>query len=229
MIMCIDTAVDSCSVSLSWEGQSIDSISNPEARKASEILHLLIEDLLSRNKHTLKDIKAIAINGGPGSYTGLRIAAASAKGLCYALEIPLIHLDGLQLMTSALIKRKHQVEFDYFIPMIDARRNEVFTAVFDFQLNYVLSGQPMIIEINSFERFKNNRVILFGNGAEKSSHIMNQNEVSNNKGFTYITDFKLDVNDFNYLVWLKWKDKIFENIYTYKPNYLKKFYSTAKT
>ncbi len=228
MILCIDTAIDSCSVAFSWEGNTIDSIINPEARKASEVLHRLIRQLVEKNNLSLNDLKAVAINGGPGSYTGLRIATSTAKGLCYALDIPLIHLDGLQLMTSAIVNRYNLKDFDHYIPLIDARRNEVFTAILNSNLTFITEGHPLVIDEASWQDLEHECVVFFGNGAEKTSHILGINTVPKRKGHTFISDFTLQISDFNHLVWDKWINQDFANLFTYKPNYLKKFYSTAK-
>lgn len=220
MILCIDTALEKCSIALCWNGDCIDVLTNEDTYKASEVLHLLIEKLLAKNNLTLKDIKAIAVNGGPGSYTGLRIGATTAKGLCYALNIPLINVNGLRLMTEEILER-YNITFDYYIPMIDARRMEVFTCVFDQNMKPVMLPQPLILTTDLFNEYNDGSVIFYGNGANKAKEILNKKER------TFVSDIESSAKYFKNLVWKKWLNKDFENSNTYAPNYLKKFYSTS--
>lgn len=221
MILCIDTALSLCSVSLSWEGKTISKIEHENAFKASEVLHSLIQQLLAENETTLQDLKAIAVNGGPGSYTGLRIGATTAKGLCYALNIPLIHLDGLQILTNGIINRYNQKDFTYYIPMIDARRMEVFTGIFNRSLETISPSKPVILTTNYGTELKKEKIIIFGNGSEKAESIIQLPNV------TFFNDFQTDISDFDSLCWEKYCNKVFENTATYSPNYLKEFYTTA--
>jgi len=222
MILCIDTAIDRCGVGLCQDGLMVDTIENETAFKASEILHKQIGQLLDRNQLQLKDLQAIAVNGGPGSYTGLRIGASAAKGFCYALNIPLIHIDGLQLMKAGIIERKGLRDFDYYIPMIDARRDEVFTTIINKADEILLVPQALILTNDSFQQYKDHSVLFFGNGAEKASGILDRGV-----HYAYI-DFFTFVADFQFLAWEKWQNREFENNVTYVPNYLKKFHFIGK-
>lgn len=218
MILCIDTAIEKCSVSLTWEGKTIDKIEHDDAFKASEVLHSLIKKLLDVNEKLASDIRAIAINGGPGSYTGLRIGAASAKGLCYALNIPLIHIDGLILMTYGIINRYHQTGFDYYIPMIDARRMEVYTCILNDKYENFLEPQPVILSEVFATDLSENKILIFGNGSLKASEIIKHPNAK------FYTHFESNIIDFNELVWQKYINSDFENTTYYSPKYLKGLY-----
>jgi tRNA threonylcarbamoyladenosine biosynthesis protein TsaB len=219
MILCIDTAVSSCAVSLSWEEKTIAKIQHNDAHKASEVLHTMIQQLLEDNQTHLGNIKAIAVNGGPGSYTGLRIGATTAKGLCYALNIPLIHIDGLMLLTEGLIKRNQQTDFDYYIPMIDARRMEVFTCVYNAKFENITPAKPVILNDAFGSDLTDGKVAVFGNGSAKAETLIRFTN------FTFFNTYETNIDDFNSLCWKKYKANEFENFATYSPNYLKDFYS----
>ena len=136
-ILNIETATKNCSVSLSADGKTIalQEIATENFSHA-EKLHVFIATLLKEHHLQFKDIQAIAVSQGPGSYTGLRIGVSSAKGFCYALNIPMIAVDTLQLLAKQI-----QIEDGIIIPMIDARRMEVFTAFFDKNYNQIRNTQ----------------------------------------------------------------------------------------
>jgi len=164
LILNIDTAVQTSSVCLANDEKILGTKINPEQKDSAAWLHVAIKELLEEQKVLLKDVKAIAISEGPGSYTGLRVGMSAAKGLCYALNIPLIGISTLQMMASAAIN----LDTDLYCPMIDARRMEVFAAVFDKGLNVVLPPHNLILNENSFDEFMaNNRMLFFGNGSDK--------------------------------------------------------------
>lgn len=221
MILYIDTAVNKCTTALFWDGKCINSITNQDAFKASEVLHLQIEKLLKQQQVALEDLKAIALNGGPGSYTGLRIGASAAKGLCYALDIPLIALNGLELMAVSA-KQEFNNEFDYYVPMIDARRMEVFTATYDKDLNLVHEAKPVILNDNYLSDLTNSKILLIGNGSGKANaHIFRKNAI-------FAPECEIITDYLGSFLWLKWENKDLTNYYTYSPNYLKNFYTTSK-
>lgn len=221
VILCIDTAIDRCTVALCRNGELEASATDDSALRASEMLHLMIDQLLKSNNLVINDLKAVAVNGGPGSYTGLRIGATAAKGICYALNIPLIHLDGLRLLKEGIVDRRGMRDFDYYVPMVDARRKEVFTAVIQADDHLEMLPQPVILEPDSFSRLAGSKTIFFGNGAKKASEILNPEP-----GFTFI-DHNTVPEDFAAMVQLKWEQNIFEDYVTYVPNYLKKFFLIA--
>src|ERR1700694_4218707 len=163
-ILNIDTAVRTASVCLSRDGKSVALRTNPSQQDHSAWLHTAIADLLRENDLTLHQLNAIAISAGPGSYTGLRVGMSAAKGLCYALGIPLITINTLEMMAAAMQPAPGQL----LCPMIDARRMEVFTAVFDDAGRTVLAPVNIILDEHSFhDLLERSTMIFFGNGSLK--------------------------------------------------------------
>ena len=148
LILNIDTTGSKTSIALAIDGDVIADASNSEQRDHASWIHPAIDQLLLRNGFKPADLSAIAVTVGPGSYTGLRVGLATAKGFCYALNIPLITENTLLVMASQAISRysnEKQPSVDFYIPMIDARRMEVFTAVYDNDLNKILTPKALIL------------------------------------------------------------------------------------
>ena len=173
-ILLIDTTGEKAQVSLSNDAIILQSVYNDNKKDHAAFLQPAIRQLILNCSIALNDIDAIAITAGPGSYTGLRVAMASAKGLCYALQKPLITLNTLEVLAASaihLIKKTPVVKTNLFCPMIDARRMEVFTAIYDQQLQPVLHPKALILDLNSFEEQLNFPILFFGNGSEKWNNI----------------------------------------------------------
>jgi tRNA threonylcarbamoyladenosine biosynthesis protein TsaB len=165
----IDTAVQLASICLSHGETVLDTAVNPSEKDSASWLHLAIQDLLQRNQSSPAALQAIAVSAGPGSYTGLRVGMSTAKGLCYALGIPLISINTLQMMAAAV----QRPSTDLLCPMIDARRMEVFTALYDRSLNTVLAPTNLILTETSFlDWLQNNTITFFGNGSKKTEDII---------------------------------------------------------
>lgn len=164
LILNIDTALDKASVTLAAGATVLQSGINTDTRDQAAWLHPAIEKLVKDNGRSLQDLDAVAVTIGPGSYTGLRIGLATAKGLCYALGKPLIALPTLELMARAV---RNEAD-EYICPSVDARRMEIFTAMYDKQMAAILPPQALIINAESFsEELKKARVLFTGNGAKK--------------------------------------------------------------
>jgi tRNA threonylcarbamoyladenosine biosynthesis protein TsaB len=164
IILNIDTAVQSASVCLAENGNVIGLKINPTQKDHAAWLQIAIKELLEEKKRTFQEVSAIAVSAGPGSYTGLRVGMASAKGLCYALQVPLITINTLQMMAAA----GRDLSSSLLCPMIDARRMEVFTAVFDTNLVEILPTSNLILEENSFkDLLEQHTITFFGNGSTK--------------------------------------------------------------
>ena len=149
-ILNIETATKNCSVALAKEGKTIFSKEIAEQGYShAEKLHVFIETIIQEAGITFQDLKAIAVSQGPGSYTGLRIGVSAAKGLCYALQIPLIAVDTLTALAHQ-VKEKNGI----IIPMIDARRMEVYSAIFNSELQMIREVQAEILTENSFEQIQ---------------------------------------------------------------------------
>jgi len=221
-ILCIETANTVTSVAISKDGVCIALKEIQEPNKAADALHLLVEATLKEAELTFSNLHAIAISTGPGSYTGLRIAAAAAKGYCFALNIPLIAISTLQAMVHGIIERYHQNDFDIYVPMIDARRMEVFTSFYDKKLNCTSYFTSLIIDEQCNNLFNpEKRYILFGNGAAKT-------KIYNLSANVYIdTNYIPSALDICNLAAIEFSKNNFQDIAYYEPQYYKAFHSTS--
>ena len=175
LILHIDTAVQSASVCLADGKTILGTLVNPSEKESASWLHLAIRDILAQNNLAANQLKGIAVSAGPGSYTGLRVGMAAAKGLCYALSLPLISINTLQMMAAAV----KESNADLLCPMIDARRMEVFTALYNTALQEVLPSTNWILDENTFgEWLQSNRIVFFGNGSEKAANVINHPNAS---------------------------------------------------
>ncbi|MCG9880665.1 MAG: tRNA (adenosine(37)-N6)-threonylcarbamoyltransferase complex dimerization subunit type 1 TsaB, partial [Bacteroidia bacterium] len=173
-ILCIETATSVCSVALSQDGQCTFMLEHPDGNAHAAELHVMIKNILEQANIQLEDLQAVALSKGPGSYTGLRVGTAAAKGLCYALSIPLLAINTLESLTKMALKKISQTpENALFIPMIDARRMEVYSAIFSSQGAEVKPTEAVIIEPDSFSEFlENTPCLFFGNGSDKCEPIL---------------------------------------------------------
>ena len=160
----IDTAVQLGSICLSKGDQALGITINATQNDHASWLQPAIKKLLEEHDVLLNDLAAICVSAGPGSYTGLRVSMATAKGLCYALQKPLITISTLKMMAAAA----SNLTADFFCPMIDARRMEVFTAVYDKALNELIKPHNLILAEADFSNFlEKGKLVVFGNGSEK--------------------------------------------------------------
>ncbi|MGZ3767684.1 MAG: tRNA (adenosine(37)-N6)-threonylcarbamoyltransferase complex dimerization subunit type 1 TsaB, partial [Mucilaginibacter sp.] len=212
LILQIETATTVCSVALSEDGSLLAYKEVEQRNVHAEAITLFIGELLKTSGKQYSDLSAVAVSCGPGSYTGLRIGISVSKGLCFALDIPLIAIETLEAMTDGIIA---QNSFDnkrdiLFCPMIDARRMEVFTAIFDAKGNKVNATSADIIDENSFsDILQTNIIVFFGDGAEKCSEVLGTNpNVVIVPGFLNSARYFGGGNDCNhhsYLVWFIFK------------------------
>ena len=172
-ILNIDTATESASISLSSDEKAVlGSMKNEDQKDHAAWIHSAIQQLLSEHNVTMQQLKAVAVIAGPGSYTGLRVGMATAKGICYTLHIPLIIENTLRVMALAAIElmvdNKENVHGRLYCPMIDARRMEVFTAVYDSNLKETVKPQAMVLNESSFsEQLATTHLVFFGSGSHK--------------------------------------------------------------
>ena len=218
-ILNIETATTNCSVSLSKEGKTIVlKEENDKNYSHSEKLHVFIDDVLKQARVSSKDLSAIAISKGPGSYTGLRIGVSAAKGLCFALDIPLISVATLKSLA-------HQVICDEgaIIPMLDARRMEVYSAIFDSNFGVIRNTQAQILDDNSFSSYlEKGKVHFIGSGVEKTK------EIINSPNAIFFEDKLPSANDMSLLAYHKYKIVDFEDVAYFEPYYLKDFVALKK-
>ena len=172
-ILNIETSTDVCSVALSAEGQAIDHYENYEGQTHATLLSQFINDALNTAHRKEKKLDAIAVSIGPGSYTGLRIGLSQAKGLAFGLDLPLIGVNTLQLLTVSAMFQHFFDDDMLFVPMIDARRMEVYTAVYNNALEDIMPPQPMILDSNSFSNLlESNNLLFMGNGSDKARDVI---------------------------------------------------------
>jgi len=215
IILNIDTAVETASICLAEDGKPLATKSNPNSKESAGWLHLAISDLLREKNLQLSQLAAVAISAGPGSYTGLRVGMSAAKGICYSLKIPLITINTLQMMAAAA----QGAEYELLCPMIDARRMEVFTAVFDQQLNELQPSTNMILGETSFDSWLNKTTILFfGNGSLKFKPLVQHV----NAGFHMIDFSAINMSELSHV---KFRNTDFASLAYSEPFYGKDFHS----
>ncbi|AYN66606.1 tRNA (adenosine(37)-N6)-threonylcarbamoyltransferase complex dimerization subunit type 1 TsaB [Euzebyella marina] len=215
LILNLETATTNCSVSLARDGQLIAlKEHNSPNYSHSEQLHVFIDEVVKQASLRLSDLDAIAISKGPGSYTGLRIGVSAAKGLCYALEIPLISIATLESMAS----QADPQAVDFIVPLLDARRMEVYSAVFDKDLKQVRDTRAEIVSESSFEVFwQKGKVLLLGSGAEKCKEVLCHDHISFDEGVVPSS------SQMAHLAYEKYKSSEFEDVAYFEPYYLKDF------
>ena len=218
MLLCIETSGKNCSVAL-FEGLQLVSIRemHTEQFSHSENLHVFIEQVLKESNLQPKAIKAIAISAGPGSYTGLRIGVATAKGLCYGWDIPLIALPTLRILAEQVTYEFTDIE--YIIPMIDARRMEVFTAIYSHDFSPILGERAEILTESTFDTYLNKgKTIFLGDGITKFQAICKHKNA-------YFWEKKFpSAKQMGRLALEKYQAQAFEDIAYFEPFYLKEVY-----
>ena len=218
MLLCIETSGKNCSVAL-FEGLQLVSIRevHTEQFSHSENLHVFIEQVLKESNLQPKAIKAIAISAGPGSYTGLRIGVATAKGLCYGWDIPLIVLPTLRILAEQVTYEFTDIE--YIIPMIDARRMEVFTAVYSHDFSPILGERAEILTESTFDTYLNKgKTIFLGDGITKFQAIC-----KHKNAYFWQNKFP-SAKQMGRLALEKYQAQAFEDIAYFEPFYLKEVY-----
>lgn len=221
LILNIDTATPQASVCLSRDGRLLAMESNPNQKDHAAFLQPAIQRIMASVGVSLSAIDAVAVSNGPGSYTGLRVGLSSAKGICYALGKPLLLLNTLQVMAAAAMEQYSPDEKAFFCPMIDARRMEIFTAVFDRQWNTVLEPTAMIVEEQSFAELLAQQPLVFsGDGSKKCVALIrhdNARFVEAQQNATHMQAFSEQL----------YERKSFADLAYSEPFYLKEFFTTA--
>lgn len=219
-LICIETATEICSVALSADNNCLCCLEDMEGNSHAEKIMLLIDHCLQQSGIKIEELNAVCISSGPGSYTGLRIGTSTAKGICYALGIPLIAVSSLKGIACGAAKE--YPEFQLFCPMIDARRMEVYCALYDPHGNTIQDIHNEIITESSFEKELANAPVIFcGNGAEKCKPLLSTNPNS---------VFARTLSSAKNLIapaFQAWEAKQFENTAYFEPFYLKEFKAGA--
>ncbi|MEN8886851.1 MAG: tRNA (adenosine(37)-N6)-threonylcarbamoyltransferase complex dimerization subunit type 1 TsaB [Winogradskyella sp.] len=219
LVLNIETATTNCSVSLSKDGETLLlKEDNTPGFSHAEKLHLFIDEIISNSEYKASDIDAIAVSKGPGSYTGLRIGVSSAKGLCYALNKPLIAIDTLESLA-------HQVSTNegLIIPMLDARRMEVYAAIYNCNYESQREIKAEILTEDSYsELLETNKVYFVGSGVEKTKALINHPNA------VFIESKLPSANEMALLAEIKHKKSDTEDVAYFEPYYLKDFVALKK-
>lgn len=229
LILNIETSTRVCSVCIAREGKLIGIKESEEEKSHAKKLTGFIDELLKEHGYTYKDLDAIAVNKGPGSYTGLRIGVSTAKGLCYATGLPLIAINTLQSMAFGIIKevQAKSLRIDDFenvllVPMIDARRMEVYSAFFNSDGDFERDVKAEIIDEDSYQEIlKSRKMLFFGDGSEKI------HETVNHENAVFIESIQPSSKNMIELSEKSFKNKNFEDVAYFEPFYLKDFVATV--
>lgn len=218
LILNIETATKNCSVSIAKNGITVltkeyadDGFSHAEK------LHVFIEEVLKETNTNFQELEAVAVSKGPGSYTGLRIGVSAAKGICYALNIPMISIDTLQILAQQV-----KIEKGIIIPMLDARRMEVYSAVFDKNHNNLTEVQAEVLTTDSYAEM-DEEVYFIGDCQEKCKTVLTK------PNFHFVSNIIFpSANEMSALSYQKFIKQEFENVAYFEPFYLKDFMVTTK-
>lgn len=222
LLLGIETATEVCSVALGRNGVVLHELHYDEPNRHASHLHVLIKTLLQETGFSLKDLGAIVISKGPGSYTGLRVGVSAAKGLCYALDLPLVAIDSLQSMANRIMLH-HPTDAELLVPMIDARRMEVYATVTDRQLQVMEPTAAKILDAESYLHLLSSKVVLFaGNGAGKLQPLL-QNETN----ARFLPDFTCGADGLILPAEQLLKKGKTESVAYFEPYYLKDFVGTT--
>jgi tRNA threonylcarbamoyladenosine biosynthesis protein TsaB len=218
LLLNIDTAQETATVSISKGDQLLCLRINEQKNDHAAWLHPAIDEILTETRKSMKDLDAVSVSIGPGSYTGLRIGLAAAKGFCYALNRPLICVNSLKILAAEALESV----VDLVCPMIDARRMEVFAAVYDKNLMEKLQPLAMILHTNSFESLlARHRIVFCGDGAVKLKQILsNANASYHESGLT--------ASNFAVLAYECFRKEQFSSLAYTEPLYIKEFQSSAR-
>ena len=223
VILNIETSTDVCSVALTSEGQVLDHRENYEGQTHATLLSQYVKEMLDYARSREMKIDAIAVSIGPGSYTGLRIGLSEAKGLAFGLNVPLIGVNTLQLLTVTTMFN-HFIDDDnlLYVPMIDARRMEVYTAAYAPSLEAVLEPQAMILDEQSFAHLLDQgyTLVLMGNGSDKARQVLSRD------GVRFVEGIKPVAVDMLALAEKAYREQAFIDVAYSTPLYLKEFQAT---
>ncbi|RXP64602.1 tRNA (adenosine(37)-N6)-threonylcarbamoyltransferase complex dimerization subunit type 1 TsaB [Lutibacter sp. HS1-25] len=219
-ILNIETATKNCSVSIAKNGEIIALKElNDGAYSHAEKLHQFIKEVVLEAGIEMSNLNAVAVSKGPGSYTGLRIGVSAAKGLCFALNIPLISINTLQSLAQSI-----SISEGFIVPLLDARRMEVYSSVFNEKHEKCRDVSAEIITENSFETYlEKNKVYFLGDGAEKCK------ELITNTNAVFVDNKFPSAKEMGILSYMKYKKNDIEDVAYFEPFYLKDFVVTKST
>lgn len=220
LILNIDTSTEVASVCIAQNGSSLAYRGNKQQREHAAFVHSAIEIILIETGLALKNIDAFAVTAGPGSYTGLRVGMATAKGFCYAFSKPLISINTLIVMAKAAVETLES--FTLLCPMIDARRMEVFTALYDVALQNIMPPTALIVDEYVFDEYLlKGKVLFFGSGSAKLKGLIETRNAIFNEVQANAKHLAILAED-------AYQQKKFSNVSYSEPQYFKQFHSVAK-
>lgn len=218
-ILHIETSTKNCSVSISRNGKLLCLCEEYDEQYGhSEKLHQFVNWALEGAEISLNELDAVCVSKGPGSYTGLRIGVSAAKGFCFGLDIPLLSLNSLEILAQSQVDKN----FDLIIPMIDARRMEVYTTIFDGKGNMVSEIEAKVLDESSFQEFADKKIAFVGDAVEKSKSVFN---LPNAK---FLQGIHPSAKQMIALAEAKFTQKAFEDVAYFEPFYLKEFIAGLK-
>lgn len=221
-ILHIETATTVCSVAVACDNKIIFEREELRGPSHASVLGVFVKDAMDDLRRKKIFLDAVAVSCGPGSYTGLRIGVSEAKGLCYGLNIPLIALETLTIMATGVQKRNLAEEGSYFCPMVDARRMEVYDAVFDSYLNKLRPVSADIIDEDTFkDLLQDNKIVFFGDGSSKCKDILKHSNAS------FLDNIYPVAPDMVELAAEAFVKKAFVDVAYFEPFYLKEFIATT--
>jgi len=219
LILNLETATQVCSVALSDNGRVVELMESGEKNSHSVTLTVFIDAVMKKAGIAFSELDAVAVSKGPGSYTGLRIGVSAAKGICYGAGKPLIAISTLESMAAGAKGMASLGTPSLFCPMIDARRMEVYNALYDSDLNLVREIKAEIIHEGSFlEEMKDHPVLFFGDGAEKCKPLL-----ASHPNARFLDDFQLSATYMVHLAENIFNRRAFEDTVYFEPYYLKDF------
>ncbi len=225
-ILCLETATEVCSVALVVDGKIADFKEDLNGQSHSKLLTLYIDEVLKENQLKASDLDAIAISGGPGSYTGLRIGVSASKGLAYAADIPIISISSLQAMADYVQENQTELKIklgpnNVLQPMIDARRMEVYTMPCNIKAEQLDEVHAKIIDEESYAEVTTNKLFYFGNGASKCEKVLK------NPNAVYVENVYASAKNMKNIAIRKFRNEEFEDLAYFEPFYLKEFIATT--
>jgi len=222
ILLHIETSGTNCSVSISKKDQVLDLIEKNEGMSHAENLHPFIKSVLDSTSLKPEELNAVCISAGPGSYTGLRIGLSAAKGFCFALNIPLIALNTLQVMAAKVNSRVNDNNA-FLCSMLDARRMEVYTALYNASLEEISKTEAKIMDETSYLDFEMEKTILFfGSGMPKCKEILSKLPHAQ-----YIEDIYPSAENMAFLAYQKFINSQWEDLSKFEPLYLKEFFTSS--
>jgi tRNA threonylcarbamoyladenosine biosynthesis protein TsaB len=219
LLLSIETSTLGCSVALHEQGKLLHTIETQVPQSASSQLAVMIQNVIRESEKMPSELKGVVVAAGPGSYTGLRIGVATAKGLCYALDIPLVSIKTLELLAYQFIKsQKWDIKESLLCPMLDARRMEVYTMLMGSKSTIIRPTEAKVIDGTSYiDLLENNPIYFFGDGAAKCQEFIKHPNAH------FVSDIVPLASYLGEMGFEKWTKNKVEDIALFEPYYLKDF------